>query len=58
MWLTCNSASAFSLTTDGLGLVGRGKELVRDDPGPEAPLRLIVSGEAALEGDNDLKLNV
>ena len=30
VFLTCSSASAFSLTTDGLGLVGRGKELVLD----------------------------
>jgi hypothetical protein len=29
---TWSSASAFSLTTEGLGLVGRGKELVLDAP--------------------------
>lgn len=56
-WLTCNSASAFSLTMEGLGLVGRGKEFVREAPGPELPLRLIVSGKTVLAGDNDLLNN-
>jgi hypothetical protein len=44
---TWRSASAFSLTTEGLGLVGRGEELVLDTT-------LSVS-ETALEGDRDLK---
>jgi hypothetical protein len=30
--ITWSSASAFSLTTEGLGLVGRGNELVLDAP--------------------------
>ena len=44
---TWRSASAFSLTTEGLGLVGRGEELVLDTT-------LSVS-DTALEGDRDLK---
>jgi hypothetical protein len=47
---TWRSASAFSLTTEGLGLVGRGEEFVLDTT-------LSVS-DTALEGDRDLKAGV
>lgn len=51
--ITCNSASAFSLTTEGLGLVGRGREFDRE--AVVFPLRLAVSVDA-LPGETELQI--